>query len=54
VFEAYQPANEPGLYIVRNFHPLRFTRYPELAADVQRVTREFVLFVREYIPELAA
>lgn len=54
VFEAYQPANEPGLYIVRNFHPLRFTRYPELSTDVERVTREFVLFVREYIPELAA
>lgn len=54
VFEAYQPAAEPGLYIVRHFHPLTFTRYPELGADVDRVSREFVLFLREYVPELAA
>lgn len=53
VFEAYNPAAEPDLYIVRHFHPLTFTRYPELAADVERVQRDFVLFLREYVPELA-
>ena len=53
VFEAYQPAAEPGLYIVRHFHPLTFTRYPEIGEDVDRVSREFVLFLREYVPELA-
>jgi hypothetical protein len=52
VFEAYQPANEPGLYIVRQFHPLRFTRYPELADDVNSVSRDFVVFLRNYVPEL--
>lgn len=53
VFEAYQPADTPNLYEVRNFHPLRFTRYPEIGADVDRISREFVLFVREHVPELA-
>jgi hypothetical protein len=53
VFEAYQPATEPGLYEVRHFHPLKFTRYPEIGEDVDRVAREFVLFLREYVPELA-
>jgi hypothetical protein len=54
VFEAYQPAAEPGLYIVRNLHPLTFTRYPELDADVARVARDYVHFIRDYVPELAA
>lgn len=54
VFEAHQPAAEPDLYIVRNLHHLTFTRYPEIGADVDRVAREFVLFLREYVPELAA
>jgi hypothetical protein len=54
VFEAYQPAAEPDLYIVRNLHPLTFTRYPELETDVARVARDYVHFIREYVPELAA
>lgn len=54
VFEAHQPADTPNLYQVRQFHPLTFTRYPEIGADVDRVSREFVLFLRAYVPELAA
>jgi hypothetical protein len=53
VFEAFQPANEPGLYMVRQFHPLTFTRYPEIGADVDRLSAEFVRFLREYLPEMA-
>ena len=53
VFEASQPVNDPGLYIVKNLHTLTFTRYPELDADVSRVAREYVHFIRDHVPELA-
>lgn len=48
VFENY---DRDGRRVIHKLHPLTFYRYPELEHDVLNQLRDFVEFVKAYVPE---
>lgn len=52
LFEKYEPAGEPGTFVIKSFAPIDFFRYPGMHLDVQDAVLEFVDFVRAYMPEM--
>ncbi|MGT3281723.1 hypothetical protein [Yersinia enterocolitica] len=52
LFQKYQPVQQPGTYIIKQFMPITFYAYPQLHKDVTDAATEFVQFVKEFVPEL--
>lgn len=52
LFHAYQPAAEPGLYIIKDVVEVQFCRYPAMADEVESLVAEFVAFCKTNAPDL--
>ncbi|CRL44463.1 hypothetical protein SGGMMB4_01591 [Sodalis glossinidius str. 'morsitans'] len=52
LFSKYQPAANPGTYLIKQFMPISFYAYPNMHRDVMAVAEEFIEFIKEYVPEL--
>lgn len=52
LFSKYQPAAQPGTYIIKQFMPVSFYTYPDLHRDVMQIAEEFISFVKQCVPEL--
>jgi len=46
LFHGYNPAGDPGLYIIKDVVEVQFCRYPSLADDVEALVSEFVAFCK--------
>lgn len=52
LFQASSPADEPGVYVISDFVPVTFCRYPGMDDEVGRLVRDFAEFCREFAPDL--
>lgn len=54
LFEQYQPAAEPGRYVIKSFAQIDFCRYPGMERDVEDAVLGYIDFVRTYANDLEA
>ncbi|MFP5506341.1 MAG: hypothetical protein ACLGH6_09100 [Gammaproteobacteria bacterium] len=52
LFQQYQPAGEPGHYVITDMVPVTFYRYPGMDDEVAALVAEFLAFIRENAPDI--
>ncbi|WP_440863173.1 hypothetical protein [Symbiopectobacterium purcellii] len=52
LFHKYQPARDPGLYIIKSILPISFYPYPDMRKDVIEETRGLIGFIKQFSPEM--